>query len=111
MSRRSLQPEPDCEECEALAREMLEARDADRAELRRRLLDAARASGRTPLAMRDAWLKSVATMGEEEMGTVGRAFSARSEAVRRRQTAHTLETGHSNSQRLWQMMMGYRGPR
>lgn len=108
MTHRSFPTDPPCDECEALLQALLEARDADRSDVRRRLLDTARASGRTPGAMRDAWLRSVAAMSEAEMATVRRALAPRAEDVRRRQLAHELETGHSPAPLMSATLLGYR---
>ena len=84
-----------CDECETLLRELLAARQADLEETRKRLLRAARSSGRRPEEMRDAWLSSIAGMPDDEMRTVMRALYPRSEEARRRKLDHEAATGHS----------------
>jgi len=84
-----------CEECDALVRAWLDARDADAREMRGRLLEAARSSGRTLEEMRDAWLTSIGRVADDEMPSVMRAHYPRASEAYRRKLEHELATGHS----------------
>jgi len=97
-----------CIECEALVRAWLEARDADAEEMRQRLLDAARSSGRTLEEMRDAWLMSIARVADDEVPSVMRAHSPRATEAQRRSRDHELATGHSFDALASAVLLGYR---
>jgi len=97
-----------CEECEALLREVLDARQVDLEEMRKHLLEAARSSGREPEEMRDVWLSSIARMPDDEMRTVMRAHYPRATEARRKKSDHEIATGHSVDQLVSQVLLGYR---
>jgi hypothetical protein len=99
----------DCPECEAILRELLDARQLDLEDMRTRLLEAARSSGRDPEEMRDVWLSSVMRMPDDEMQTVMRALAPRAaEARRRKRSDHEIATGHSVDQLVSMVLGGYR---
>jgi hypothetical protein len=99
-----------CDDCETFLREFLDARQADLEEMRRRLLEAARSSGREPEEMRDVWLSSIARMPDDELKTVLHAHSPRATEARRnrKKLDHELATGHSVDQRVSAVLLGYR---
>jgi hypothetical protein len=97
-----------CDDCEALLREVLDAREVDLREMRRHLLEAARSSGREPEEMRDVWLSSIARMPDDEMRTVMRAHYPQFAEVRRKKRDHEIATGHSVDQLVRQVLLGYR---
>jgi hypothetical protein len=97
-----------CEVCEALAREWLEARQADLDDMRKRLFEAARSSDRDPKTMRDVWLSSIAKMPDEEMRTVMRAYDSRAAAARQKWRDHEAATGHAVSVLGSAVLLGYR---
>ena len=99
----------DCPECEAILRELLDARDVDLEEMRQHLFEAARSSGRAPEEMRNVWLSSVMKMPDNEMQTVIRAHAPRAtEARRRKKSDHEIATGHSVDQLVSMVLLGYR---
>ena len=99
----------DCPECEAILRELLDAREADREEMREHLFAAARSSGREPEEMRNVWLWSVMQRPDDEMRTVIRAHTPRAtEARRRKRSDHETATGHSVDQLVSMVLLGYR---
>jgi hypothetical protein len=104
-----LPPNLHCDECEAILRELLDARQVDLEEMRKHLLETARSSGREPEEMRDVWLSSVMRMSDEEMQTVMRAHAPRATAARRRKKSdHEIATGHSVDQLVSMVLLGYR---
>lgn len=104
-----LPPNLHCDECEAILRELLDARQVDLEELRKHLFEAARSSGREPEEMRDVWLSSVMRMPDDEMQTVMRAHAPRAfEARRRKKSDHEIATGHSVDQLVCMVLLGYR---
>jgi hypothetical protein len=106
---RILPPNLHCDECEAVLRELLDARQADLEEMRKQLFAAARSSGREPEEMRDVWLSSVMRMPDDEMQTVMRAHDPRAtEARRRTKSDHEIATGHSVDQLVSMVLCGYR---
>lgn len=99
----------DCPECEAILRELLEARHADLEDLRTHLLEAARSSRRKPEEMRNVWLWSVMSMPDDEMETVIRALAPRATDARgRKKSDHEVATGHSVDQLVSMVLLGYR---
>src|SRR5882762_150457 len=83
----------DCPECEAILRELLDARQVDLDEMRQHLFEAARASGREPEEMRNVWLSSVMKMPDAEIQTVIRAHAPRAtEARHRKKSDHEIAT-------------------
>jgi hypothetical protein len=99
----------DCHECEAILRELLDARQVDLEEMRTHLLEAARSSGRTPEEMRNVWLSSVMKMPDDEMQTVIRAHAPRAaEARHRKKSDHEIATGHSVDHLVSMVLLGYR---
>jgi hypothetical protein len=106
---RILPPNLHCEECEAILRELLDARQVDLEEMREHMFQAARSSGREPEKMRDVWLSSVIRMPDDEMQTVMRALAPRAtEARRRKKSDHEIATGHSVDQLVSMVLLGYR---
>jgi hypothetical protein len=98
-----------CDECEAILRELLDARRVDLEEMRQHLFEAARSSGREPEEMRDVWLSSVMRMPDDEMQTVMRAHAPRATLARRRNKSdHEIATGHSVDQLVSMVLLGYR---
>jgi len=97
-----------CDECDALVREWLDAREADARDMRDRLFDAARSSGRTLEEMRDAWLVSIARVADDEVPSVMRAHSPRATEAQRRSRDHELATGHSFDAVASAVLLGYR---
>jgi hypothetical protein len=99
----------DCPECEAILRELLDARQLDLQEMRKHLLEAARSTGREPEEMRTVWLSSVMKMPDDEMQTVIRAHAPRAtEQRRRRKSDHEVASGHSVDQLVSMVLLGYR---
>jgi hypothetical protein len=104
-----LPPNLHCDECEAILRELLDARQVDVEEMREHLFEAARSTGREPEEMRDVWLSSVMRMPDDEMQTVMRAHARRAtEARRRKKSDHEIATGHSVDQLVSMVLLGYR---
>jgi guanylate kinase len=98
-----------CPECEDILRELLDARQTDLEEVREHFFEAARSSGREPEEMRTVWLSSVMKMPENEMQTVLRAHTPRTtEQRRRKKSDHEIATGHSVSQLVSMVLLGYR---
>jgi hypothetical protein len=98
-----------CPECEAILRELLDARDDDCEEMRMHLLETARSTGREPEEMRNVWLSSVIRMPDDEMRTVIRAHAPRAtEQHRRKKSEHEIATGHSVDQLVSMVLLGYR---
>jgi hypothetical protein len=98
-----------CDECEAILRESLDARQADLEDLRKKLLAAARSSGREQEEMRDVWLLSIMKMPDDQMQTVMRAHYPRAAAARsRKKSDHEIATGHSVDQLVSMVLLGYR---
>ena len=99
----------DCPECEAILRELLDARQLDLQEMRKHLLEAARSTGREPEEMRNVWLSSVMKMPDDEMQTVIRAHAPRTtEQRRRRKSDHEVASGYSVDQLVSMVLLGYR---
>ncbi len=97
-----------CDECEAIVRELMAARRRDLQEMRARLVGAASSSKRTLAQMRDAWLSSIAKMGDDELETVLKAHYPRVGEVRRRQAEHEAASGHSVHAIASAALLGYR---
>jgi hypothetical protein len=99
----------DCPECEAILRELLDARQLDLQEMRKHLLEAARSTGREPEEMRNVLLSSVMKMPDDEMQTVIRAHAlGATEQRRRRKSDHEVASGHSVDQLVSMVLLGYR---
>jgi len=103
-----LPPNLHCDECEAILRKLLDARQVDLEEMRKHLFEAARSSGREPEEMRDVWLSSIMKMPDDEMRTVLRAHHARATEMRRKKSDHEIATGHSVDQLVSMVLLGYR---
>ena len=99
----------DCPECEAILRELLDARQVDLEEMLKHLLEAARSTGREPEEMRNVWLSSVMKMPDDEMQTVIRAhLPCATEQRRRKKSDHEVTSGHSVDQLVSMVLLGYR---
>jgi hypothetical protein len=96
-----------CDECDALARDWVDARQLDLEDMRRRFLETAQSSGRDPHKMRAVWLSSLAGMPDDELLTVMRAYAPRAIAARRRWADHELATGHSVGALAAAIVLGY----
>jgi hypothetical protein len=84
-----------CAECAAILRALLDEFHVDHRELRQRLRETAKASGRTVEEMRTAWVTSVSAMPPDEQHTLMKAHYPRAADARRRRKEHEAATGHS----------------
>ena len=84
-----------CAECAAILRALLDEFHVDHLEVRRRLAETAKASGRTVDEMRTLWVTSVSKMPPGELHTLMQAHYPRAVAARRRRKEHEAASGHS----------------
>ena len=93
-----------CDECGAILQEFRDALQLDEQALKKRVYQAADASGREPDEMRLVWGSSVANMSTDEMRVIMRAQYPHLAHVRRKQADHEASTGHSVFRDGWQTM-------
>jgi len=91
-----------CEECERLARALRRASRTDRNRLRGRLESLARTSGRDVDQVRLQWVRSIASMPDDEMTKLLESHYAEVAKLKQEREQHETETGHSvRLQDLW----------
>jgi hypothetical protein len=99
-----------CEECGAILRELRESFQLDQEEVRRRLRETARSSGRDVDEMRTSWVFSISRMPSDEMRTILQGHYPRATQARRKKTEHEAATGHSVYMHGWRGVLGFPGP-
>jgi hypothetical protein len=85
----------ECAECAAILRALLDEFHVDHRDVKQRLRETAKASGRSVEEMRNVWVASVARMPPGEMQTLMKAHYPRTSEARRRRKEHEAATGHS----------------
>jgi hypothetical protein len=91
-----------CQECERIARAMRRAFRADSGHLRSRMERLAETSGRDVNQVRLDWVRSIATMPDEEMNTLLDSHYAEAAKLKPQREQHEHATGHSiRLQGLW----------
>jgi len=97
-----------CEECRRLVRELKAARDADCQTLRRKFQEMSTASGRDLRHVGISWVRSVATMPDDEMKALLESHYPASAEAQQKCTQHEAATGHSV--KAWYMLSNYTPP-
>ena len=93
-----------CEECGRIARAIRDAGRADGERLRARMERVAESSGRDLSHLRLGWVRSIASMPDDEMTTLLQSHYPELAKAQRRRDEHELATGHSVRLHGWWAM-------